>query len=123
MHLLAKVVLQLPVLVPLVQQSPEPFGVVPIGQVPLNDGVVQLPPAVAERLHLNCSAWASRHRLPPLTDAEMDAINILSDKLALPAQFVPKRQDEKATPVPEAHVTGLPSDPVLSSVFWSFDPT
>ena len=27
--------------------QPEPFGVVPIGQVPLKVGVVQLPPAVA----------------------------------------------------------------------------
>src|SRR5678815_2262902 len=112
MHLLAKVTPQLPVPVPLVQQSPEPLGVVPIGQVPLKAGVVQEPPAVAERLHLNCSACASRQRLPPFTVAETDAIRILSETVALPPQFVPKRQDEKATPVPEAHDTALPVGPV-----------
>src|SRR6185436_15711621 len=116
MHLLAKVTPQLPVPVPLVQQSPEPFGVVPIGQVPLNEGVVHEPPAVAERLHLNCSPCASRQRLPPFTVAETDAIKILSDRVALPPQFVPKRHVEKATPVPEAHGTELPAGPVLSSV-------
>src|ERR1044072_4451945 len=123
MHLLAKVVLQLPVLVALVQHRPEPFGVVPMGHVPLNEGVVQEPPAVAERLHLNCSACASRQRLPPLTLAETEATKMLSDTLALPPQLVPNRQDEKATPVPDAHETGLPSAPVPSSVFWSFEPT
>src|SRR4029434_10067158 len=115
----AKVTPQLPVPVPLVQQSPEPLGVVPIGQVPLKAGVVQEPPAVAERLHLNCSACASRQRLPPLVLAETDAIRILIDTLSLPAQLLSNRQDEKATPVAEAHETGLPVGAVPSSVFWS----
>ena len=123
MHLLAKVVPQLPVPVLLAQHSPDPFGVVPIGQVPLNDGVVQEPPAVAERLHLNCSACASRQRLPPFTVAETDATKILSDNVAFPPQLVPKRHVEKATPVPDAHETGLPSGPEPSSVFWSLEPT
>src|ERR1700752_5192615 len=122
MHLLANVRPQLLVLL-VKQHSSEPLGLVPIGQLPLKDGVVQLLPAIGERLHLNCSACASRQRLPPFTVAETDAIKILSDKLALPPQFVPKRHDEKATPVPEAHDTGLPSGPVPSSVFWSFEPT
>src|ERR1700741_2136207 len=117
MHLLAKAVPQFPVFVPLKQQNPEPFGVLPMGQVPLNAGVVHVPPAVAARLHLNCSACASRQRLPPFTVAETDAIKILSERVALPPQLVPNRQVEKATPVPDTHETGLPSGPVLSSVF------
>ena len=122
MHLLAKARPQLPVLV-VKQHNPEPFGLDPTGQVPLKDGVVQLPPAVAERLHRNCSACESRQRLPPFTVADTDAINMLSDTLAFPPQFVPKRQVEKATPVAEAQLIALPSGPVLSSVFWSFEPT
>src|ERR1700752_31142 len=122
MHLLANVRPQLLVLL-VKQHSPEPLGLVPIGQLPLKDGVVQLLPAIGERLHLNCSACASRQRLPPLTVAEADAIKTLSDKLMFPPQLVPKRQVEKATPVPDTQETGLPSGPVPSSVFCSFEPT
>ena len=116
MHRLAKVRLQLPD-PPVEQQSPEPLRLVPMGQVPLNDGVVQLLPAVAERLQVKCSALTSRHMLPPVTVAAADANRRLSETWALVPQLVPMRQDEKATPVAEAQETLVPSAPVRFSVF------
>ena len=86
-----KSVLQLLVL--LKQQRPDPFGVVPIGQVPLKLGVVQLPPAVAARLQVKCSAFESRHILPPVTVDEADAIRTLNETLAVAPQLVPIRHD------------------------------
>src|SRR2546423_2564626 len=115
MHLFAKVVLHFPPLL-LKQHKPDPFGVLPMGHVPLNDGVVQVP-LVGDILHLNCSACASRHIFPPLTLTVVDATSTLNDTLALPAQLVPSRHDEKATPVAEAQDTAVPSGPVPSSVF------
>src|SRR5437868_8219535 len=122
MHLFAKVVPQVPLPPLLKQHKPDPLGVLPIGHVPLKLGVVQVPP-VAARLHLNCSACASRHIFPPVTLTDVEATTRLNDTLALPPQLVPIRHDEKATPVAEAQFTPVPSGPVPSSVFWSFVPT
>ena len=119
-HLVINAVLQLFVVVK--QQRPEPFGVVPIGQVPLKLGVVQLVPAVAPRLQVKCSAFESRHRLPPVVDEEAEAINTLNETLAVAPQLVPMRQTEKATPVAAPQATVVPSGPVRFSVFRSLVP-
>jgi hypothetical protein len=116
--LLTKARLQL---VDVEQQRPDPFGVVPIGHVPLKDGVVQLPPAVA-RLHVKYSAFESRHRLPPVTDEDADAISTLNETLAVAPQLVPIKHTEKATPVAAAHATLVPAAPVRLSVFRSLVP-
>ena len=113
MHLFAKVRPQLPVLVK--QHKPEPFGVVPMGQVPLKDGVVQDPPAL-ERLQVKCSAFTSRHKLPPVTVAEPEATRTLRETLAFVPQLVPIKHEEKATPVAEAQETLVPIAPVRLSV-------
>src|SRR5688500_19950618 len=63
-HLLAKVLLQL-VLVD-GQQSPLLVRIVPAGQVPSKNGVVQLLGIVLGRLQENCSGLISRQRLPPV---------------------------------------------------------
>jgi hypothetical protein len=112
----------LQVFVLLKQHSPVPFGVVPIGQVPSQLAVVQVRLAVGARLQVKCSAFESRHKLPPLTDDETDAINMLNDTLALAPQLVPIRQTEKATPVAAAQATFVPVGPVRFSVFRSFVP-
>ena len=117
-HLLATVRLQL---VEVEQQRPDPFGVVPIGQLPLKDGVVQLTAAVA-RLQVKCSAFESFHKLPPVTDEVADAISTLNETLAVAPQVVPIRHAEKATPVAAAHATLVPAGPVRFSVFRSFVP-
>ena len=115
-----KAVLQVVVLV--AQHRPVPFGVVPIGQVPSKLGVVQLPPAVALRLQVKCSAFESRHRLPPVIVDEAEAINTLSETLAVAPQLLPIRQTEKATPVAVPQATVVPVGPVRLSVFRSFVP-
>ena len=120
MQRLAKVTLQVPVL--LKQQSPEPFGTEPIGQVPLNEGVVQLPPADA-RLQVKCSTFTSCHMLPPVTVADADPTKRLSETLAELPQVVPTIQDENATPAAEAQLILVPTGPVRFSVLRSFDPT
>ena len=94
----------------------------PIGQVPVKLGVVQLPPAVAARLQVKCSAFESRHRFPPFTDDEAEAINTLNETLAVAPQLVPIRQTEKATPVAAAQATVEPVGPVRFSVFRSLVP-
>lgn len=119
MHLLAKVRLQVPVLV--AQQSPDPFGLVPMGQVPSKVGVVHLLLALV-RLQVKCSELTSRHILPPITVADADANRRVIETCAFVPQLVPMRQDEKATPVAEAQETLVPRAPVRFSVFWSFDP-
>src|SRR5215813_12427320 len=110
-------------LVPLLeQQSPKPFGAVPIGQVPSNEGVVQV--LLAETiLQAKCSTFTSCHMLPPVTVAAAEPTKRLSETLALLPQVVPTRQVEKATPAAEAQLTVLPTAPVRFSVFKSFDPT
>ena len=108
-HLLARVVLHFVVVA---QRKPVPFGVVPIGQVPSKLGVVQLPPAVGSRVQVKCSAFESRHRLPPVTEDEAEAINTLNETLALWPQLVPMKQTEKATPVAAAQATLVPVGPV-----------
>src|SRR5688572_14274263 len=118
-HLLMKARLQLVVVVG--QQRPEAFREVPVGQVPSNFGVVQVP-EVAGRLHVKCSTLTSRHMLPPVTVAAADAIRRLKETLALVPQLVPMKQDEKDTPVAEAQEMLVPSGPVRFSVFWSFVP-
>ena len=121
MQRLAKVTLQVPL--PLLkQQSPEPFGVVPIGQVPFSDGVVQVPPA-EDRLQVKCSTFTSRHMLPPVTVAVADPTKRLSETAAVLPQVVPTRHDENATPAAEAQLILVPTGPVRFSVFRSFDPT
>src|SRR5262249_26129173 len=115
----AKVRLQL---VPLLeQQSPKPFGAVPIGQAPLNEGVVQV--LLAETiLQVKCSTFTSCHMLPPVTVAPADPTKRLSETLALLPQVVPTRQVENATPAAEAQLIVVPTAPVRFSVFRSFDP-
>src|ERR1051326_3082736 len=120
MQRLARVRLQL--LPPLKQQSPESFGVVPIGQVPSNDGVVQVLLA-EERLHAKCSTFTSCHMLPPVTEADAPPTKRLIETLALLPQVVPTRQDENATPAADAQLIVVPTAPVRFSVFRSFDPT
>ena len=114
MQRLAKVRLQLAV--PLKQQNPDEFRVVPMGQVPFKLGVVQLPPAL-ERLQVKCSALTSRHILPPVTVADADANRILNETCALVPQLVPRRHDENATPVAAAQEVLVPIAPVRLSVF------
>jgi hypothetical protein len=118
--LVIKAVLHVVVL--LKQHSPVPFGVVPIGHVPSKLGVVQLRLAVGARVHVKCSAFESRHRLPPVTVDEADASNMLNDTLAVPPQLVPIRQLENATPVAAAQGTLVPVGPVRFSVLRSFVP-
>src|SRR6185437_1904066 len=117
MQRLANVVLQL--LVPpaplLKQHKPEPFGTVPIGQVPSRAGAVHEPPALA-RAQPKCSAFTSCQRLPPEIVAEAETARTLSDTLASLPQVVPIRHDEKATPVAAAHTMGMPTGPVRFSV-------
>jgi len=115
MQRLAKVELQLLVLV-VKQHKPDPFGLVPIGQVPSKAGVVHVLPAVASA-QLKCSAFTSCQRLPPDMVADAEATRTLSDTDADPPQFVPKKHDEYATPVAAAHEIVLPSAPVRLSVF------
>src|SRR5215510_3930520 len=110
-------------LVPLLeQQSPKPFGAVPIGQAPLNEGVVQVLLAEA-RLQAKCSTFTSCHMLPPVTVAAADPTKRLSETLAVLPHVVPTRQVENATPVAEAQLIVVPGAPVRFSVFRSFDPT
>ena len=78
--MLAKAVLQVFVL--LKQHNPVPFGTVPIGQVPVNVGVVQVPPAVAI-LQVKCSAFESRQRLPPDMVEDAEATRMLNETLAV----------------------------------------
>ena len=98
------------------QQSPDPFAVVPTGQVPSNEtGVHEL---LAEaRLQVKCSAFTSCHILPPVIVAEADANRTVSETLAPVLQFDPRKHDEKATPVAEAQDTLVPIAPVRFSVF------
>src|ERR1051325_2972320 len=119
MQRLANVRLQLPLL--LVQQNPEAFKVVPIGQVPSNEGVVQVLLA-DEILQPKGSTFTSCHMLPPVTMADAPPTPRLSETLALLPQVVPTRQDENATPVAEAQLIVVPTAPVRFSVFRSFDP-
>jgi len=93
-----------------------------MGQVPSNEGVVQVPPAL-ERLQVKCSALTSRHMLPPVMVADAVVTRMLSETCALVPQLVPIRQDEKATPVAAAQEVLVPIAPVRFSVFWSFEPT
>jgi hypothetical protein len=116
MQRLAKVVLQVFVPPLLKQHNPDPFGLVPIGQVPLMPGVVHMLPAVASE-QLKCSALTSCQRLPPDILAVAEANKIFSETLACPPQLEPRKHDEKATPVAAAHETVVPSAPVRFSVF------
>jgi hypothetical protein len=106
--------LQLPGL--LKQHKPDPFGVVPTGQLPVKVGVVHVPPAL-ERLQVKCSALTSCHKLPPVTVAEAEATKILKETLALVPQLVPTKHELKATPVAEAQETLVPIAPVRWAVF------
>src|ERR1043166_5309660 len=121
MQRLAKVRLQL---LPLLeQQSPEPFGVVPIGQEPSNEAIVQVLLA-EEMLQAKCSTFTSCHILPPVTAAAHDETRKRKGEAGpLRRQVVPTRQDENATPAAEAQLIVVPTDPVRFSVFRSFDPT
>jgi hypothetical protein len=114
MQRFAKVRLQLPVLTG--QQYPDAFIAVPIGQLPVKVGVVQLE-ATGERLQEKCSALTSRHILPPMMVAEADVTRILSDTCAFVPQLVPRRHDENATPVAAAQEIVVPIGPVRFSVF------
>ena len=58
---------------------------------------------------MKCSAFESRHILPPVTDDDADAISTLSETLRVAPQLVPIRQTEKATPVAAAQATLVPS--------------
>ena len=121
MQRLAKVTLQ--VLPPLLKQhSPELFSVVPIGQVPSSEAVVQVPPA-EDKLQVKCSTFTSRQKLPPVTVAVADPTNRLSETAAVLPQVVPTRHDENATPAAEAQLILVPTGPVRFSVFRSFEPT
>src|SRR5678815_3287935 len=121
MQRLANVTLQVPL--PLLkQQSPEPFGVVPIGHEPSSEGEVHVPPA-DDRLQVKCSTFMSRHMLPPVTVPVADPTKRLSETVALLPQVVPIRHDENATPAAEAQLILVPTGPVRFSVFRSFDPT
>ena len=121
-HLFTKVRLQLLEEV-LKQQRPDPFGVEPIGHVPSQAGVVQLLPAVAAaRLQVKCSAFESRHKLPPVTVDDADANSTLNETLAVAPQLVPIRHIENATPVAAAQATFVPVGPVRFSVFRSLVP-
>jgi hypothetical protein len=104
------------------QHKPDPFGVLPMGQTP-RMGTVQLPPAVAPRLHEKNSAFESRQRLPPVIVELADAIKRLTDTFAVLSQLVPNRHDENATPVAAAQGIVVPVAPVRFSVFRSFEPT
>src|SRR5262245_34730693 len=119
MQRLANVRLQLPLL--LKQQSPEPFGVVPIGQLPLKEGVVHVLLA-EETLQAKCSTFTSCHMFPPVTVADAPPTARLIATLALLPQVVPTRQDENATPAAESQLIVVPTAPVRFSVFRSFDP-
>src|ERR1700754_1738246 len=119
-HRLAKLALQ--PAEPEKQHRPDPFGVVRSGQTP-RMGTEQLPPAVAPRLHEKNSAFESRQRLPPVTVELAEAINRLTDTLAVVSQLDPNRHDENATPVAAAQGIVVPTAPVRFSVFRSFEPT
>jgi hypothetical protein len=104
------------------QHNPDPFGIVPIGHVPVKVGVVQVPPSAVAKLQVKCSAFESRQRLPPVTVDDADAIRMLSDTLAVWPQLVPIKQVENATPVAAAQGTVVPVAPVRLSVFRSLVP-
>lgn len=93
-----------------------------MGQVPSKDAVVHDAPPAVERLQVKCSAFTSRHRLPPVTVADPDATKTLNDTLAFVPQLVPIKHELNATPVADAHDTLVPIAPVRLSVLWSFDP-
>jgi len=103
------------------QHRPDEFRVVPVGHVPSKFGVVHVP-ELAVRLQEKCSAFTSRHILPPVTVAAADANRRLRETLAFVPQLVPIRQDEKATPVADAQEMLVPIAPVRLSVFWSLVP-
>jgi hypothetical protein len=83
--------------------------------------VLQLP-VLLERLQVKCSAFTSRHKLPPVTVADPDATKTLNDTLAFVPQLVPIKHELNATPVAEAQETLVPIGPVRLSVRWSFEP-
>src|SRR5688572_11955609 len=98
-HLLANGRLQL-VLVE-EQHMPDPIATVPAGHVPSLLTVVQL--LGVGRLHEKCSAFASRHRLPPEIETPACATETVRETFAFVPQLVPSRHDENATPVAAAH--------------------
>src|SRR5690242_16064121 len=92
-----------------------------MGQVPSNEGVVQVLPADA-RLQAKCSTFTSCHILPPVTVAAADPTKRLSETFALLPHVVPTRHVENATPAAEAQLIVVPTAPVRFSVLRSFDP-